>query len=69
MSPQDVYGNIYGSSAGGQQQYLTFTGQQQPMNGNAQDPQQPFQPHHRRGKPMSILYKPPPAITTTPEHV
>jgi hypothetical protein len=75
QQPQDVYGNIYGTTPGAQnqQQYMTFSGQppqqtpqhlQESGNNN-----QGFQPHHRRGKPMSIMYKPPPAITTTPEQV
>lgn len=55
----------------GQQQQMyqplqTFS-PNQPQPHTQQAP--PFQPTHRRQRPMSILYKPPPAIMSEPEHV
>lgn len=42
--------------------------QQLQQNGNNKSSQQ-FHPTHRRARPLSILYKPPPVITTQPENV
>jgi len=39
-----------------------------PTQGHSQQAPQ-FEPTHRRQRPMSILYKPPPAIMSEPEHV
>ncbi|KAK4336843.1 hypothetical protein RND71_044166 [Anisodus tanguticus] len=51
-----------------QQLVQQISSQQNFLNNNSSQPQQ-FQPTHRRQRPLSILYKPPPIIMTEPEHV
>lgn len=52
-----------------QQQLSQHLQIQQQQNSNSSQPQQRFQPTHRRSRPLSILYKPLPVLTTEPEHV
>lgn len=71
LEQQNYYSNGGGNSQMTMQNAFYLQKQQQQKNGNisSQSSTQQFHPTHRRSRPLSILYKASPVITTRPEHV